>query len=246
MKISPTRQFRREFAKGTEGAFSLLEILCVVAVIAIIAALLFPGLQKSREKAALAGCLNNLRTWGLANGYYASDHNGEMVMNEPLPPSGTGDRLTWQAQLCPYIDASWLDAYKSGLFLHSAMACPSEWRLREDTAPPYYCYGMNKDLNNRLYGEKARVRFAALKNATQYVVLGDTFDTATLYNDSKDKLITQSQVNRRHGGNPNFLYADGHAAPMALDQLRGTSDSGDNPTFFQLMWYANGLPPNKR
>ena len=59
------------FRKGT---FTLLELLIVIAVIAILAGLLLPALQSARTKGASAGCLGNLRQIGIAHASYYEDY----------------------------------------------------------------------------------------------------------------------------------------------------------------------------
>ena len=65
------------FRKGT---FTLLELLIVIAVIAILAGLLLPALQSARTKGASAGCLGNLRQIGAANQMYANDNDDMFVV----------------------------------------------------------------------------------------------------------------------------------------------------------------------
>src|SRR5262245_21265038 len=62
---------RRRFAGG---AFTLIELLVVVAVIAILAALLFPAVNRAKKSGHATVCRSNLRQWGLALNMYLADH----------------------------------------------------------------------------------------------------------------------------------------------------------------------------
>jgi prepilin-type processing-associated H-X9-DG protein/prepilin-type N-terminal cleavage/methylation domain-containing protein len=83
------------------AAFTLTELLVVIAVMAILAALLLPALSKAKEKARSASCQNHLHQIGLAMEMYVSDHN-------VYPPGLGGPPLqTWADRLAPYNPVQW-------------------------------------------------------------------------------------------------------------------------------------------
>ncbi len=65
-------------------AFTLVELLVVLAIIGILAALLLPVLAQAKQKAQSTRCGANLRQWGLAYQMYANDEN------DYLPRRGQG------------------------------------------------------------------------------------------------------------------------------------------------------------
>jgi prepilin-type N-terminal cleavage/methylation domain-containing protein/prepilin-type processing-associated H-X9-DG protein len=64
------------------GAFTLLELLIVIAIIAVLASLLLPALGKAKEKAQGIKCLSNLKQMQLAWGMYADDNNDRVPPND--------------------------------------------------------------------------------------------------------------------------------------------------------------------
>jgi prepilin-type N-terminal cleavage/methylation domain-containing protein/prepilin-type processing-associated H-X9-DG protein len=82
--------------------FTLIELMVVIAIIAILAALLLPALSKARERVEGISCLNNTRQLALAWQLYADDHDGllpyNLVMNESSPRTNinwVNNVMTW-------------------------------------------------------------------------------------------------------------------------------------------------------
>ena len=70
-------------AKG----FTLLELVVVVAIISILAALLLPALGRAKAKAQQPACMNNLRQIGLAIHMYAEDSSDAFPQATNSPPA---------------------------------------------------------------------------------------------------------------------------------------------------------------
>ena len=60
----------------TRRAFTLIEVLVVIAVIAILAALLLPVLSRAKDSGRRAACTSNLHQLFIATSLYAADHEG--------------------------------------------------------------------------------------------------------------------------------------------------------------------------
>ena len=143
-------------ARVGPAAFTLLELLVVVAVIAIIAALLLPALSKARGRALAISCLNNSRQLAVAWTLYADEHESRL----PYNLGGTGVRriaslrtnlnwvnniLTWGPESDNTNTATLTEA-SLGAYVSRSLAvyrCPSDHVLSED---------------QRSYGWSGRVR----------------------------------------------------------------------------------------
>jgi prepilin-type N-terminal cleavage/methylation domain-containing protein len=62
---------------GTREAFTLIEVLVVVAIIALLISILLPSLQEARRQARLVVCLNNLHQVSVALYSYQADYRGK-------------------------------------------------------------------------------------------------------------------------------------------------------------------------
>ena len=75
---------------GKKNGFTLTELLVVIAVIAILAALLLPALSKSKSRTQAIACLNNLRQLSICWHLYTGDNNDLLVPNDNIAGGAPG------------------------------------------------------------------------------------------------------------------------------------------------------------
>jgi len=95
-----------------KNAFSLVELLVAIAVIAILAALLMPALNQAKAKGKRAACQSNLRQLGIALNLYADEHGQYPTSFRWIPggrgapdPRGSAVSL-WNSLILPYVSSN--------------------------------------------------------------------------------------------------------------------------------------------
>jgi prepilin-type N-terminal cleavage/methylation domain-containing protein/prepilin-type processing-associated H-X9-DG protein len=94
--------------------FTLVELLCVIAVVAILMALLFPSLAYSRHKAKVVSCASQYRQWGIASFQFAAQNDQKLPRHDfrgtgrnawdvgnGLLPALEKFGLNWELWFCP-------------------------------------------------------------------------------------------------------------------------------------------------
>jgi prepilin-type N-terminal cleavage/methylation domain-containing protein len=89
-------------------AFTLIELMVVIAVLGLIVALLLPAIQAARESSRATACRNNLKQIGIALINYEAAHNhfpkGVEGRVDPALSPATMFGLSWWAQILPLLE----------------------------------------------------------------------------------------------------------------------------------------------
>ena len=196
---------------GFKGGFTLVEMLVVMAIIAILMAMLLPSISKAKAKANQTSCLNNMRQLNLAATMYASDHEEEY-------PARRSPTNAWPHKLKPYF-VNW-----------KIIACPSDRvgivGLLADESDPKRSYLINgfndyhkvnlspaeyKTFQQHRYPHGMRV--AAITRPTDTILFGEKRTGSHHVHMDTDQGNRGNDFeeieHKRHGAGSNFAFADG-------------------------------------
>jgi len=204
----------QNFHSSSRRGFTLIEMLIVIAIIALLSALIFPALGRAREGARTKVCLSNMKQLGLGFQQYVQD-NGRRY-------PGAGAYQSWNnngswvtgvdnsplANLTTFVPtAATADVKRGAIFSYVKSAavyvCPSN----SDAKTKGVSYSMNCAV--------AFMSDVRVTEPTDVVILVDedknndgffyAVDANSPTNRSTDSLTTL------HNGGGNLLFADGHA-----------------------------------
>lgn len=86
------------------AAFTLVELLAVIAIIGLLIALLLPAVQSARESGRRVVCANNIRQLGLAATAYHSSHGSFPAHRSPVVSGAPKTGVSWLSLILPQIE----------------------------------------------------------------------------------------------------------------------------------------------
>ena len=180
---------------GSPG-YTLIELLTVIAVIAVLTAILLPVFWSAREKSRASSCLSNYHQIGLAIQMYATDSDGA------TPPDG-GSFSGIIADSVPYIRNT------------AIFTCPDDFdRAKESRAGSYR---MPSDYQGLPLN-------CGWKDPYNTTVVAQASKTTLCYEAEQDFSSAPIVPTFRHHDGTQLLYFDGHAKWVPKDRDYGPSD----------------------
>ena len=251
----------RDSLEGSRG-FSLIELLLVIALLALLAAMLFPLFHKTKKMSNRAKCANNLRQLATAFTLYADDWDGYW----PCPGGLVGNRSYWSQT-----GDGGLNAYIKQSGLESVWCCPllKQWNGKY----PPRSYSMNSYLREppdvefpTCIGILSGICVQKIRVPSKTILLYEGIPFSEGFDDlayREDKIYyiyrcanwswvrgywdgylhTQDPGQCWHGSRNNYLHTDGHI----VCRTPGKKTNGTLSTREEMyLWYADKSNFHKR
>lgn len=204
------------YRSETKQRFTLIELLIVIAIIAILAGMLFPALNQAREMVRKSTCSNNMKQFALASTNYVIAYNDHFHPSyvktpyfhwTPVLQELINHKLDWERQGCPSIMQTLKTLYGAN-------------------AKNYMAYSINSDVFpystgawDSFYTPNAQ-KISNVKKISQTFMLAcpptDTNKRYALRGNSMKYGNADCVVGNGHKKNANISFIDGHVENQPL------------------------------
>jgi prepilin-type N-terminal cleavage/methylation domain-containing protein/prepilin-type processing-associated H-X9-DG protein len=227
--------------KATSSFFTLIELLIVIAIIAILAGMLLPALQQAREKSKAINCNSNLNSIAKANLMYAADYGDYLAPtygNQDEKTKFWGDGNINRGLLAKYLSLNQPDVVigSGGPNGISIYACPSF--VANDTLR--YSIGYNKLLGS----DWQKLKLTRYKRPSLTMIFGE-IDSSIAGAIIGYDLRSDDYPRYRHNNIGNFAFADGHSTGLTVQQVPHPARGDSRTDCFQNIFYEPLPSKNK-
>lgn len=194
----------------------MIELLTTVAIIGVLAALIFPAVNGGIARAKYTKCISNLKQWGTAFSTFSADNDGRLPTSYEVANDGS---TGWQEKIAPYLVDNAGIPNAQRFTMRSRFECPG------NTKPGGIVYGANNYLRPTQYPTYYPRTMAALPDKrSDFVLLVENY-TGEVWNMTPGVGTQASRVDYdRHklGQNKtsNILFADFHVEGMTYQQTQ--------------------------
>jgi len=221
--------------------FTLVELLVVVAVIAVLAAILLPVFAQAREKARQASCLSNERQLGAALQLYAQDHDERWPSHDSSnfqthSPDGMAGLVVDDWSAAPA--ASWAGSLEPYVKGRGVLVCPSNrgWSPGSDPARPPVTYAYNGFASGRAAGTEPDAALIVLlwdyAKKTSWATADPGGAVGIWQGSWVNPTMAPPHSASGYEGFSNAVYADGHVKAVRWQRL-----------YDHLNYGAGSIPP---
>lgn len=197
--------------KKNKTAFTIIELLVVMAILIIMMSILLPVFWRVKERVNQTKCAFHLKQLGTAIQMYADDHDDGFPIGGYDVPASWGNprsfRLSWRETI---VNTGYVNNYL-------ILICPSA-----KSADYRYSYGANR----HILGWKMAARFASIPFPTRTALVSEKkgLDWPIFLPNENINNPFYQPMDARHSLQLNILFCDGHLGKVAVGELISSSD----------------------
>lgn len=215
MTNNPKEAILAFMTKQSRRAFTLVEILVVISIVAILGALAFPAFSSAISKSQSSEAMSNLRQIGGGILLYVQENNQELPKSWGDSAADVGQRQHWQEAVDPYVGG------RKNLNSVWDHARNDVWVSPMATEDHGQHYGLNLFI---FMGSDNpwQYKYNRIPNHAGLVIVGETNVNSSQFDPQQEPTYDGSSVTKYRVSHPGnralYLFADGHVESLAGDQ----------------------------